>query len=100
VYEVIVHEWAEEVLSALVKKDAKTFEKISNALDELEEKGLISTNTKKLLNTNAIFRKRVGRWRILFTSDKNVFHVWIVAVEKDTKKDYKKWIRLISYQKE
>jgi len=67
-------------------------------LDELEEKGLQSSNVKSLKNAPKIFRKRGGRWRILFTVKLQILNVWIVAIEKDTDKDYKRWIDYITSQ--
>jgi len=95
-HEVIVHELAQETLKKLFLKDKKSFNKISIALDELEKKGLKASSIKKLSSTNKIFRKRVGRFRILFTVNLKTFNVWIIAIEKDTKKDYKVWIKYIT----
>jgi len=51
-----------------------------------------------LKNAPKIFRKRVGRWRILFTIERKKIDVWIIAIEKDTDKDYKRWIAYIASQ--
>ncbi|MBI2453901.1 hypothetical protein HYV58_01845 [Candidatus Peregrinibacteria bacterium] len=67
----------------------------SDSLDELEQKGLLAPNIKKLSGAKNIFRKRVGRWRILFTNENTVFKIWIIAMEKGTKQDYFKWIMYI-----
>jgi mRNA-degrading endonuclease RelE of RelBE toxin-antitoxin system len=96
-YKVIIHRLAEDILIELSERDKKSFYIISQALDEIEKNGLQSSNTKHLSNTNKIFRKRIGRWRILFTIEEKNIHIWIVAIEKDTKKDYKKWIKYIVY---
>ena len=95
-YELVINSIAEEVLTTLSLKNKKVFGRISKALDEWEEKGLKASNTKKLTSSEKIFRKCVGRWRILFTIEDKIINVWIVAMEKDTDKDYRKWIRYIS----
>ena len=99
-FKVIVHNVAEDTLVSLFKSDKIMFGRICDALDSLEEKGLESSNLKKLTGTKDIYRKRVGRWRILFTFHENIIDVWIVAVEKDTRKDYNRWIRHITYHVE
>lgn len=97
-FKLIVNTFAEETLEKVSLRGKKTFYRLSKALDELEEKGLQSSNVKSLKNAPKIFRKRVGRWRILFTVKLQVINVWIVAVEKDTDKDYKRWIDYITSQ--
>lgn len=67
-------------------------------MDDLEQNGLQSLNIKSLKNAPKIFRKRVGRWRILFTLERQVINVWIIAIEKDADKDYKQWISYITYR--
>ncbi len=39
---------------------------------------------------NNIYRKRLQRWRLLYTIDIPTITFWILDIEKDTKKDYKK----------
>ncbi len=97
-FKLIVNTFAEETLGKVSLRDKKTFYRLSKALDELEEKGLQSSNVKSLKNAPKIFRKRVGRWRILFTVKLQIINVWIVAIEKDTDKDYKGWIGYITSQ--
>lgn len=97
-FKLIVNTFAEETLEKVSLRDKKTFYRLSKALDELEEKGLQSSNIKSLKNAPKIFRKRVGRWRILFTVKLQIINVWIVAIEKDTDKDYKRWIDYITSQ--
>ncbi len=97
-FKLIVNTFAEETLEKVSLRDKKTFYRLSKALDELEEKGLQSSNVKFLKNAPKIFRKRVGRWRILFTVKLQIINVWIVAIEKDTDKDYKRWIDYITSQ--
>ena len=97
-FKLIANTFAEETLEKVSLRDKKTFYRLSKALDELEEKGLQSSNVKSLENAPKIFRKRVGRWRILFTVKLQIINVWIVAIEKDTDKDYKRWIDYITSQ--
>ena len=97
---IILHNIAEDAVRTLFKRDKRTFEKIKKALDELELKGIKASDVKKLTNTKNIYRKRTGRWRILFTQSGKVLDVWIVAVEKDSQKDYNRWIQYITYQVE
>lgn len=96
-FELIINSFAEETLEKVSQKDKRTFLRLSKALDEMEQKGLQSSNIKALKNAPKIFRKRVGRWRILFTLERQVINVWIVGIEKDTDKDYKRWINFIVY---
>jgi len=60
-FKLIVNIFAEETLEKVSLRDKKTFYRLSKALDELEEKGLQSSNVKSLKNAPKIFRKRVGR---------------------------------------
>lgn len=97
-YKLIINTFAEETMERVYQKDKKTFHRLSKALDNLEQKGLRSSNIKSLKNAPKIFRKRVGRWRILFTIERQTIDVWIIAIEKDTDKDYKRWITYIASQ--
>lgn len=92
----IVHEIAETVLENLARTDQKMFLRVSDALDDLQEHGLRSRHIKKLTTNKKIFRKRVGRWRLLFTVDQRIIHVWIIALKRSNEKDYRKWISFIS----
>ena len=50
----------------------------------------IKSNKKNIWSW--IYRFRVGRRRILITKElKDMFKVWIIEQEKDTKKDYDRW---------
>ncbi len=75
-------------LDLLKKQNDSDLKIIMNNLDEIEKIWLKSQNIKNIWDD--IYRKRVWRWRILFTVDE-YFHIWIIALEKDTKKDYDKW---------
>ncbi|MFH1429131.1 MAG: hypothetical protein ABIH39_05235 [Candidatus Margulisiibacteriota bacterium] len=97
-YELIVNKFAEETLDQVARKNNKAYIRLSDSLDELEQNGLQASNVKPLKNAPKIFRKRTGRWRILFTIRHKIIDVWIIGIEKDTDKDYKRWINLISYQ--
>ena len=97
-FKIIINAFAEETIKNISKKDKKAFHRLSDALDDLGRKGLQSSNIKPLKNALKIFRKRVGRWRILFTIEGQAIDVWIVAIEKDTDKDYKRWITYIASQ--
>ena len=89
----------EDLLDTILVLEAiKAQTKLGKEWKELKEKGLQSSNGKSLENAPKIFRKRVGRLRILFTVKLQVINVWIVAIEKDTDKDYKRWIDYITSQ--
>lgn len=90
--QIIIQRLAQETLEELFERNQKQYKGIENALDELSQKGFQATHIKKLSGTKNIFRKRVGRWRILFTTGAGIFKVWIIAMEKGTKQDYLKWI--------
>ncbi|MFH1545978.1 MAG: hypothetical protein ABIE14_01210, partial [Patescibacteria group bacterium] len=66
-FNLIVNKLAENVLKRMELRNKTSFRRISEALDSLEELGLESPNVKKLKGANRIFRKRTGRFRILFT---------------------------------
>lgn len=97
-FKLIINKFAEETLEKVSHKDKKVFRRLVTSLDELEKKGLQGSNIKPLKNAPKVFRKRIGRWRILFTLERQVINVWIIAIEKDTDKDYKRWISYISSQ--
>lgn len=90
--QVFIQRLAKETLEDLFQRNQKQYRQISKAIDELEEKGLHASNIKKLQGTKNIFRKRIGRWRILFTAEEAILKVWIIAMEKGTKQDYLHWI--------
>lgn len=95
-FEVVLGVIAEEALRRLELRHKASFVRIAEALDSLGELGTQSPNVKRLKNTSGIFRKRVGRFRILFTLKDQQIQIWIIAVEKDTNKDYPRWISYIS----
>lgn len=89
---ILIQRLAQETLEELFEKNQKQYGLISKGIDELAEKGIQASLIKKLTGTRNIFRKRVGRWRILFTLDNFAIKIWIIAMEKGTKQDYFKWI--------
>jgi len=95
-FKLIIKDIAREILEELSNNNQKTFKIISNALDEIKDKGLKSSNIKKLVGFQKIFRKRIRRWRILFTIEGKEINIWLIAIKKDNRKDYKKWIRFIN----
>ncbi|MBI4995082.1 type II toxin-antitoxin system RelE/ParE family toxin [Candidatus Peregrinibacteria bacterium] len=90
--QISIQRLAQEILQELFDKNQKQYGKIEKAINELAQKGLFASNVKKLTGTKNIFRKRVGRWRILFTVENEIFKIWIIAIEKGTRQDYLKWI--------
>lgn len=90
--QIFIQRLAQETLEDLFQKNQKQYRQIASAIDKLKEKGLQASNIKKLQGTKNIFRKRTGRWRILFTVEESVFKVWIIAMEKGVKQDYLRWI--------
>ena len=91
-YSLEIHKKAKETLDFLKKKNLKELKNIIFFLDEIIVNWLNATNIKNIWD--GIFRKRAWRYRILMTLDKenkNKIHIWIIDLEKDTKKDYKKW---------
>lgn len=90
--QILIQRLAQETLEELFEQNQKEYKKIAQAINELGKNGLGSSNIKKLSGTKNIFRKRVGRWRVLFTAEGQIFKIWIIAMEKGTKQDYFKWI--------
>ncbi len=88
---------AQKTLIFCKKKDKKSFINLIAALDELEAKNIKASNVKSLQGLPQGYRKKVGRYRILFTIsfEKNLMQIWIIEIEKDTEKDYKKWLKFI-----
>ena len=91
----LIQRLAQDALESLFVRNRKEYEKIAKSLNELAEKGLRAVHIKKLKGAKNIFRKRTGRWRILFTVDGEIFKIWIIALEKGTRQDYFKWILYI-----
>lgn len=89
---ILIQRLAQETLEELFEKNQKQYKLIAQSIDELAEKGIRASHIKKLTGTRNIFRKRAGRWRILFTIDGFILKIWIIAMEKGTQQDYFKWI--------
>ncbi|MDD5213657.1 MAG: hypothetical protein PHG82_04500 [Candidatus Gracilibacteria bacterium] len=79
----------EEKLDLIKNNDKNLFSLVISELSDIKNNGLKSKNTKNIGDN--IFRKRIGRWRILFTIKNLDITIWIIDIEKDTLKDYKKW---------
>ncbi len=90
--QIFIQHLAQKTLDELFDRNQKQFKYIEDAIDNLASKGLASPGVKKLSGTKNIFRKRVGRWRILFTFEGGQIKIWIIAMEKGAKQDYIKWI--------
>ena len=88
-----IEEKAKKSLDLMKIKYSNDLEKIIDSLKELKEKWLEASWIKNIWNL--IYRKRVWRWRILFTLDLDFIIVWIIKIEKDTKKDYISWKKYI-----
>lgn len=99
-YNLKIHKKAKETLDFLKNKNLKQLKNIIFSLDEIKDFGLNISNIKNIWDW--IYRKRVWRYRILITLDKkekSIIHIWIIDLEKDTKKDYKKWkLYIMSYE--
>jgi len=80
---------SEEKLDFIKSTNLDLFNLIILELQELKTNFTNSNNIKNIWNW--IFRKRVWRWRILFTKNNDIITIWIIDIEKDTQKDYKKW---------
>ncbi|MDQ7009067.1 MAG: hypothetical protein Q9M94_02145 [Candidatus Gracilibacteria bacterium] len=88
-----IEENAKKSLDLMKRKYKNDLVKVINGIKELREKGLESSGIKNI--GDGIYRKRVGRWRILFTIDFLTMKIWIIKMEKDTKKDYDTWKKYI-----
>lgn len=84
----LTRKW-EEKLDFLKTSDKNLFSLLISELSDIKNNWLKSKNTKNIWDN--IFRKRIWRWRILFTIKNLDITIWIIDIEKDTLKDYKKW---------
>ena len=73
-------------------RDAAMFRKFVGFVDQLEHHGVRTPHVKKLVGTKNGWRLDFGRYRALFSFEGNVITIWIIFMEKDTKKDYQRWI--------
>lgn len=76
----------------LRERDGAMFQKFVHLVDHLEHHGVRIPQTKKLVGTKNGWRLDFGRYRALFSFSGNVITIWIIFMEKDTKKDYQRWI--------
>jgi len=89
-FNLIIKNKAKKTLDNLQKYNQIDLQKIIKSLDELSKNWLNTVNIKNIWDW--IFRKRVGRYRILFNFDVlNQINIWIIDLEKDWKKDYLRW---------
>jgi len=88
-----IEENAKKSLDLMKIKYKTDLVKVINWIKELREKGLSASLIKNIWDW--IYRKRVWRWRILFTIDYEVIKIWIIKMEKDTRKDYYTWKKYI-----
>ena len=86
-WEIILQNKAQDALDYIKKYETSSFDGIISTLQELESKW---RNRDKLKDIgNGVKRIRVWRRRILCTCRQDIY-VWIIAVEKDTDKDYER----------
>lgn len=91
-----IQEYAQKSLDDLEIFDEKIYQRMMSFLEDLENHGTQLPGVKKLVNSESIYRKRIGRYRILFTYKNDRIDIWLIEIEKDTKKDYKRWVRYIN----
>lgn len=78
-----------QTLNMLKKRDSRELSYLLLSLQNIEHFGWEYEKLKPI--GQGIKRLRIGRWRILCTSNDGVIYVWIIEREKDTKKDYLLW---------
>lgn len=66
-FQIFLQSLAQAALERLFERNRGQYNRIEKAIDELSKRGFQASNIKKLAGTKNIFRKRVGRWRVLFT---------------------------------
>jgi mRNA-degrading endonuclease RelE of RelBE toxin-antitoxin system len=95
---ITLHRQAQDTLRNL--RDAKMRAKLELAIDEIAGTPRSGPGIKKIRNLPDGYRRRVGRYRILYTvhDREQLVRVWIIAMEKDTKKDYQRWMDYILRQ--
>lgn len=76
-------------------RDALMFRKLVALVDQLEQCGVRMPQVKKLVGTKNGWRLDFGRYRALFSLDGNVITIWLIGMEKDTRKDYQRWIEYL-----
>ncbi|MDO8581665.1 MAG: hypothetical protein Q7S16_02205 [bacterium] len=76
----------------LRERDAVMFKKFVGFVNQLEQHGVQTPHVKKLVGTKNGWRYDFGRYRALFSLDGDMITIWLVVMEKDTRKDYQRWI--------
>ena len=84
-----IEEKAKQSLDLMKIKYPKDLPKVINAIKDLKNNWINVSSIKNIWDW--VYRKRVWRWRILFSYWNNEIIIWIIKIEKDTKKDYKVW---------
>jgi mRNA-degrading endonuclease RelE of RelBE toxin-antitoxin system len=92
-YHIEIDEAALQELRELRQRDDVMFKKCSTLIDLLEKQGPHLTHVKKLVGTHHGWRLDFGRYRALFSCQGSTITIWQIGMEKDTKKDYKRWIQ-------
>ena len=91
-FTVRIDEEALKEAQELRNRDGAMSHKFINLVGQLEQRGVRIPQTKKLIGTKNGWRLDFGRYRALFSLDENVITIWLIAMEKDTKKDYQRWM--------
>ncbi len=78
----------------------KDRDRLRTIIRDIASDPLSGPNTKPLIHIPHGYRRRAGRFRILYTihTDEKLVRIWIVDREKDTKKDYQRWTEYILRQ--
>ncbi len=76
----------------LRRRDGAMFRKFVVLVNHLEQHGVRIPQVKKLVGTKNGWRLDFGRYRALFSFAGKMITVWLIGMEKDTKKDYQRWI--------
>lgn len=88
-YKLILKKKAKNTMELLFIKDRSMHDILLSALINLQKAWTKDTQIKHIWEE--VYRKRVGRRRILCTFLSDTILVWIIEMEKDTDKDYKRW---------
>lgn len=73
-------------------RDVAMFQKFITLVDQLEQHGVRMPQIKKLVGTKNGWRLDFGRYRALFSMSGNIITIWLIVMEKDTRKDYSRWM--------
>lgn len=91
-FSVRIDEGALKEAHELRDRDAAMFRKFITLVDQLGQRGVRMPQAKKLIGTKNGWRLDFGRYRALFSFSGNIITIWLIFMEKDTKKDYQRWI--------